>query len=143
MRKWLVAIVSLFLFAVVLIPLATAQEEDDIVPPSPTELVTLQVIKPPQHQIRFVRPKYPARNGPNLDEGDEGDGNFNDPMDPFQTEGSSVHMTPASYRVANPTSPTVAGAGGAVLSAGRSGGSASSAQQDARRSIQKLIKRLY
>ena len=139
MRKWLIAIVSLFLFAVVLSPLATAQEEDDIVPPSPTELVTLQVIKPPQHQIRFVRPKYPVRNGPNLDEGDD---NFNDPMDPFQTEGS-VHMTTASYHVANPTSPAVAGAGGALLSAGRSGGSASSAQQDARRSIQRLIKQLY
>ncbi len=140
MKKWMTATVTLFVFLVVLMPLAAAQEEADFVPPSPTEIVTLQLVKPPQVH-HFIQAKYPVFDGPNLDEGDDGDTNFNDPSDPFQVE-SSARMTTTSYAVANPTSQIVGG-GGALLSAGRSGASASSSAQDARRSIKKLIKQLY
>lgn len=143
MRKTLTCIAWLFVGALLLAPVAGAQEGEDEQPASPTPTQqTISMPKAPRAPL-YLEAKHGVVPGPEVDRDD--DPTFNDPRDPMETY--DRRSTAPWSEVASPTSGGltggIVGSGGNVLAAaGRSGGGASSLATDARRSIKKLIRQL-
>lgn len=144
MRKSLAFISLVFAGALLLAPVAGAQEGEDEQPASPAP--TPQTIDLPDgpRAPRYLEAKHGVVPGPEVDRDD--DPVFNDPHDPMETYDRRSNSPWAE--VASPTSGSglttgIGNSGGNVLAAaGRSGGGASSLATDARRSIKKLIRQL-
>lgn len=142
MRKWLAVVSVVFVGALVLAPVAGAQEGSDEGATAPTPTQTIDAENGPP-QVRRIEARHGVVPGPAVDRDD--DPVFNDPRDPMQTYDRRSNT--ATSQVASPTgdglTAGIGGSGGSVLAAaGRSGGSVSSLAQEARRSIKKLIREL-
>jgi len=143
-RKWLTLISLVFAGALLLAPVAGAQEGEEEQPasPGPTQQ-TISMPKEPRAP-RYLEAKHGVVPGPEVDRDD--DPVFNDPRDPmeiYDRRSNTPWAQAASPSSGSGLTTGIGTSGGSVLAAaGRSGVGASSLATEARRSIKKLIREL-